>query len=1134
MNLDALIDRWSLSGDAERANKDSFLNELCDVLGVERPHPKTGDPARDLYVFEKDVPRTRAGGSTSIGWVDLYKHGCFLLEAKQKGATGSQRRDSPAWNQVMSAAHGQALGYALNLDEPPPFLLVCDIGYCFDVYASFDGTGAYRAFPDGHRRRIFLRDLANHPEHVDLLRTIWTDPQSLDPSKRTATVTREIAGQIAALARALEAAGHDPERVATFLMRCLFTMFAEDVGLLPEKLFSQSLENYWLPNPASFPGGVGSLWRAMDQGSDYITGKLLRFNGGLFSTHDAPVLTKEQLILLLMAAKSNWSQVDPSIFGTLLERALNPRERHRLGAHYTPRAYVERLVKPTIEEPLRGDWDLVRAEVRQLVELGKVEEAQKRVLEFHHTLCRTRVLDPACGTGNFLYVTLDLFKRLESEVLALLSELGYQQIGLEMERYRVTPEQFLGIEVKRWAKEIAELVLWIGYLQWQVRQPGGAMTVPQPVLRDYGNIECRDAVLEYDREELLLDDKGKPVTRWDGETMKVSPVTGEEIPDEHARVPVYRYVNPRRAEWPKAEFIIGNPPYIGNRLMRLVLGDGYTEALRAAYPSVPESSDYVLYWWDKSAALVENHLTRRAGLITTNSISQVLGRRVIERHLHAQNPLSIVFAIPDHPWVDSKGGADVRVAMTCMEAGVQVGVLCTVSKEVPESEEIFVELSERKGTINSDLTVGVDLGMASPLKSNIDLVYQGVKLHGEGFVLTRAEATGFIKDVAAAKFVRAYVNGRDIASHSRDVFVIDLFGFIEEQTVRKEVPSLYQWLLERVKPERAQSQRQAYRDRWWLFAEARPGMRRALGGLTRFIVTVETAKHRVFVFLDATLLPDQKLRIVAHDDSWILGILSSRPHICWATATASWMGVGNDPVYNNTSTFLPFPFPVCYEEQKQRIRILGEALDAHRKRQQAQHPKLTITGMYNVLEKLRSGEPLNEKDRVIHEQGLVSVLKQIHDDLDAAVFDAYGWPSTLTDEEILERLVALNHERAEEEKQGLVRWLRPEFQNPQGTKAATPTQSSLAEAGLEIAEPSKAAKGKKAAKLAWPKDLPGRVVAARDLLAELGEATADDFPRRFKNVQPDKAEKLLESLAAVGVAVETTAGPGARSWRLVR
>jgi restriction-modification enzyme MmeI-like protein len=1128
MLIDSFLTRWSASGDAERANKDSFLNELCDVLGVERPHPKTGDPKRDLYVFEKDVARTKAGG-TSIGRVDLYKHGSFLLEAKQGAAIGPRRRDSPAWNQMMSEAHGQALGYAALLDEPPPFLLVCDIGYCLDVYASFDGTGAYRAFPDGHRKRLFLRDLA---EHADLLRAVWTEPHSLDPSKRTAAVTRDIALQIANLAKALEAAGEDPERVATFLMRCLFTMFAEDIGLLPERLFSQALENYWLPNPASFPGGVSSLWKAMDQGENYVTGRLLRFNGGLFSTHEAPKLTKEQLILLLLASKSDWSQVDPSIFGTLLERALNPKERHRLGAHYTPRAYVERLVKPTIEEPLRGDWDLVRAEVRQLVEQGKVEEAQKRVLEFHHTLCRTRVLDPACGTGNFLYVTLDLFKRLETEVLAVLSELGYQQIGLEMERYRVTPEQFLGIEVKRWAKEIAELVLWIGYLQWQVRQPGGAMTVPQPVLRDYGNIEHRDAVLAYDREELLLDEHGKPVTRWDGETMKVSPVTGEEIPDENARVPVYRYVNPRRAEWTKAEFIVGNPPYVGNRLMRYVLGDGYAEALRAAYSSVPESSDYVLYWWDKAATLVRKGQARRAGLITTNSISQVFGRRVLEEHLRAEDPLSIVFAIPDHPWVDSRDGAAVRVAMTAMEAGLQSGTLRTVVREVPGSEEIVVDLFETKGIIHSDLRIGVDLSTTKPLKSNEELVYQGVKLHGEGFVLTRTEAADLTRDSLSARFVRPYVNGKDIASRPRNVFAIDLFGFMDEHTVRDQVPSLYQWLLERVKPERAQNQRQAYRERWWLFAEARPGMRRALAGLERFIATVETAKHRFFVFLD-DVLPDQKLRVIAHDDAWLLGVLSSRSHACWATATASWMGVGNDPVYNNTSTFLPFAFPECSAAQKQRIRELGEALDVHRKRQQELHPKLTITGMYNVLEKLRTGQPLTDKEREIHEQGLVSVLKQIHDDLDTAVFEAYGWPTTLTDEEILERLVALNHERAEEEKRGIIRWLRPEFQNPQGVKTAT--QASLVEAGLEAVEPAKAEKGKKAAKLAWPKDLPARVVAARDLLAELGEATADDFPRRFKGVQPEKAEKLLESLAAVGVAIETTAAPGSqRSWRLVR
>ncbi len=968
-----------------------------------------------------------------------------------------------------------------------------------------------------------------------MLRAVWNDPFSLDPSKRTAAVTREIAEQIAALARALEAAGQDPERVATFLMRCLFTMFAEDVGLLTDKPFSHALENWWLPNPASFPSGVSSLWRAMDRGADFVTGKLLHFNGGLFSTHDAPVLTKEQLILLLKAAKSDWSQVDPSIFGTLLERALNPKERHRLGAHYTPRAYVERLVKPTIEEPLRGDWDLVRAEVQQLVELGKVEEAQKRVLSFHHMLCRTRVLDPACGTGNFLYVTLDLFKRLESEVLALLTELGYKQLGLEMKDYRVTPEQFLGIEVKRWAKEMAELVLWIGYLQWQVRQPGGALTVPQPVLRDYGNIVCRDAVLAYDREELLRDEKGKPVTRWDGETMKVSPATGEEIPDEKARVPVYRYENPRRAEWPVADFIIGNPPYIGNWRMRQVFGDGYVESLRSTYPEVPQSSDYVLYWWHRAAEQVCSGGTRRFGLITTNSISQSLGRRVVERSLLDQGG-TIVFAVPDHPWVNSEDGAAVRVAMTVGKNGEGSGQLFEVLGETQANDEYAqVDLVEHRGRIHSNLTIGADVTSASPLQANDSLASPGVKLHGAGFIVSPDEAKrlGLGRVKGLEEHIRPYRNGKDLTNRSRGVLVIDLHGLTQAQ-LKERFPEVFQWVVERVKPERELNNERYRRENWWLFGRKNTELRSALRGLPRFIATVETSKHRFFVFLPSEVVPDNMLIAVALEDAAMLGILSCRIHVLWSLAAGGRMGVGNDPRYTKSVCFDRFPFPACSDILKHRIRALGEALDAHRKRQQTQHPTLTMTGMYNVLEKLRSGEALTDKEREIHEQGLVSVLKQIHDDLDAAVFDAYGWPRTLTDEEILERLVALNHERAEEEKRGLVRWLRPEFQNPQGTKAAT--QVTLVEAGLEAAEPAKAAKGKKAAKLAWPKDLPARVVAVRDLLAELGEATADEIPRRFKGVQVDQAEKLLESLAAVGVAIETTAeaGGGKRRWSLVR
>jgi hypothetical protein len=300
-----------------------------------------------------------------------------------------------------------------------------------------------------------------------------------------------------------------------------------------------------------------------------MVGKILKFNGGLFASPVALPLDRDALKLLLEAARCSWAGVEPAIFGTLLERALDSKERHKLGAHFTPRAYVERLVKPTIEEPLRADWDVVRAEVRQLVEASeeaktektrkaKIKEALDVTHAFQAKLCSTQVLDPACGSGNFLYVALDVFKRLEAEVLSMLESLGEKQTLLHMETIRITPAQFHGIEVKRWAKEIAELVLWIGYLQWHLRTYGKTMPVPEPVLRDYKNIECRDAVLAWDSVDLVRDEKGKPVTRWDGETYKKSPVTGEEVPDETAMVPIYRYVNPRKAEWPAANFVVGH------------------------------------------------------------------------------------------------------------------------------------------------------------------------------------------------------------------------------------------------------------------------------------------------------------------------------------------------------------------------------------------------------------------------------------------------------------------------------------------------------------------------------------------------------------------------------------------------
>ncbi len=452
--VDALtfIDKWKQSAASERANKDSFLRDLCDVLNVPHPNPATGDPDRDQYVFERNAVLIHGGDKHTLGKIDLYKHGCFILEAKQGSEIeskkiGTARRDTPAWNIAMQNAYGQALTYASTIEPPPPFLIVTDIGYCFDLYASFDGTRNYRKFPDALTSRISLESLAKL-ENIETLRGIFLDPYSLDPSKRSAKVTREIAGHIAELAKALEEAGHDPEKVAKFLMRCLFTMFAEDVELLPKGIFADALEKRWLEHPEIFPSELEDLWRRMNAGGFLFgAGKIWQFNGGLFADPTALPLDKHQLWILAYAAKSNWSDVEPAIFGTLLERALDPKERHRLGAHFTPRAYVERLVRPTIEEPLRAEWDNVRAQVQALISaedpqknIKAVAEARKIVYGFYDRLTRIRVLDPACGSGNFLYVSLDLFKRIENEVLDLLANLGEDRAIFNVYGRMVTPE----------------------------------------------------------------------------------------------------------------------------------------------------------------------------------------------------------------------------------------------------------------------------------------------------------------------------------------------------------------------------------------------------------------------------------------------------------------------------------------------------------------------------------------------------------------------------------------------------------------------------------------------------------------------------------------------------------------------
>jgi hypothetical protein len=427
--------------------------------------------------------------------------------------------------------------------------------------------------------------------------------------------------------------------------------------------------------------------------STVLRQKLLRFNGGLFEDCTVLKVNGTQLGLLRRAAKLKWRDVEPAIFGTLLERALDPDERHKLGAHYTPRAYVERLVLPTVIEPLRAEWER-SGRRRHPRPRRRMKEAIAEARAFHDRLCHVRVLDPACGSGNFLYVTLEHMKRLEGEVLDQLQARATARSCSTSPPSPWIPHQFLGLEINPRAAAVADLVLWIGYLQWHFRTRGKTLPA-EPVLKKFANIQCADAVLAYDQEEPVswllaaehpdlpgLPDtvrdeikkrsdeiRAKPekfrhkmVDVWDRRSFKPDPVTGREVPDESKRTTLRRYTNPRPAPWPATDYIVGNPPFLGNKFMRDDLGDGYAQTLREAYPDVPESADFVMYWWHKAAEFVRAGKTRRFGLITTNSLRQTFNRRVVQNQL--SQSLALAFAIPDHPWVDTADGAAVRIAMT--------------------------------------------------------------------------------------------------------------------------------------------------------------------------------------------------------------------------------------------------------------------------------------------------------------------------------------------------------------------------------------------------------------------------------------------------------------------------------------
>ena len=911
----AFAEKWRGVTTTEKASSQSHFIDLCRMLGEPTPHD--ADPTGAHYAFEKRV--TKAGGGE--GFADVWKRDFFAWEYK-----GSYRD--------LRAAYVQLLGYKDDLGNPP-LLIVSDMER-IEIRTNFTGLSPVL-------KVITLDDLAadDPSKPLSLLRDVFTAPEEFRPRIETAQITEKAARHFAELAQALRSRGHDPEAVAHFLDRILFCLFAEDAGLLPKGIFSRLAEAS-KGRSDLFANALGELFAKMsDRGGLFGTEEIDWFNGGLFDSNEALQLTGTEINTLLEVSRLNWALIEPAIFGTLFERGLDPDQRAQLGAHYTDRDAIWGLVEPVILRPLRREYVDMQTRVTQLLLSGrKLTKATPRdqnpiaVFEaFLDRLRRVRVLDPACGSGNFLIVSLWALKDLEFEAI----NWGSLVLQRPMQVPQIGPEAVLGIEINPYAAELARVTIWIGEIQWMIRHGLGYRR--DPILRPLHHIETRDALLD-------LSDPTKP----------------------------------REAEWPAAEFIVGNPPFLGGKLLRRGLGDDYVDTMFAVFDGrVPREADFVTYWHEKSRAEIEARRTRRAGLLATQGIRGGANRRVLERMKQTGD---IFFARADERWI--LAGAAVHISFVAQDDG----------------SDLEREIDGRRVTvINANLTSGVDLSEARRLEENLGIAFMA-DTKGGPFDIDAVTAANLIAQPnpdgrSNTDVVRPWVNGLDITRRPRSMWIID-FGvrMPESEAALYEAP--FEYVRGHVQPERVRNARAAYAERWWLHVEPRSGMRSALHGLTRYIATPNLTKHRLFVWLDAATLADHQLIVFARDDDFTFGILHSRAHEIWALATGTQLETR--PRYTPTTTLETFPFPRPTDEQRQRV---GEAA---RRLVELRDGWLNPPGVAPIeLERRTLTNLYNQRP---------TWLEHSHADLDSAVLAGYGWSANLSDTDILERLLALNLERA--------------------------------------------------------------------------------------------------------------------------
>ncbi len=953
----AFVAKWKAADLSERAACQEHFLDLCRLVG--HPTPAEADPTGESFAFERGAEKSEGGN----GFADVWKRGFFGWEYKGK------RKD-------LKAAYAQLQLYREALDNPP-LLVVCDLNR-FEIHTNFTGSA----------KRVYAFDLdsLDHPANLGTLRNLFHEPQKLKPEQTTEEITVEAAATFAKMIDGWRERGIEGQAAAHFAMKLLFCMFAEDIDLLPERTFRSTIEGA-KKDPTRLAGRLKSLFDCMATGGDYGPVAVPWFNGGLFKANESvPTLLSTDVERLGTLNAYDWSSVEPSIFGTLFERTLDPAKRSQIGAHYTSREDILTLLEPVLMAPLRREWADLQSQAgklwNQLADKKKATKARKELdkilRHFVERLAGTEVLDPACGSGNFLYVAITLLLDLEKEVIAKAATYGTTLLP------QVRPTQLHGLEINTYAAELAQVVIWIGYLQWM--HSNGFVPPRDPILEPLQTIRNTDAILDLSDPE-----------------------------------------NPKEPEWPEADVIVGNPPFLGDKKMRGELGRPYTEALQAMFADrLPAQSDLCCYWFERARDQIASGRTSRAGLLATQAIRGGANNAAVTR---IKETGDIYFAESDRDWV--LDGAHVHVSMIGFDGG---------------SETLRSLDGTAVAKISASLTSGTDLTASREIVANKNLAYQGVTPAGP-FIVDEETAIGWLHTPSPnlrpnSDVLRPYLNATDIVRVNARKWIID-FGIDTSQDVASQYASPYEYAQDTVRPFRATAKSSERDERWWLHLWGRHALRAGMSTLGEIIVTPRVSKHRVFVCVRSEILISDATVGILLNGHFAFGVLHSHLHETWVRAPGMGTQLREKESgfrYTPKSCFETFPFPEPTAAQRDAIAAAAKELDTLRTNwlnppEWTQQEILTFPGSVDgpwsryVTEPNSKGIGTVRYPRVVPADDAAAKklakrtltnlynerptwLDLAHERLDEAVFAAYGWPADLSDNDLLARLLALNLEQA--------------------------------------------------------------------------------------------------------------------------